>query len=282
MVWHVYLGYLLIIIMSSHDHFTRSSKKMSLEESIAKLNSELSAQILNLTNEVRSTKDEVLNLKDVIIKRLQEENSLLHDRCSLLENKVISLESSVNHIEQYGRRNNVVISGIPDDISDNNLEGTVINILRDVDVNIEKNDLEACHRIGKSDPRSSSKKTIIRFVNRKYCKKALLNRKNLANINSEVKYNFTRNNKIFINESLTKANESLSFCGWKLKRAGLIYSYYTKDRFVHLKKNENGKAIKIHHMSLLNEMFPEFVFFDDDDREIFVDASPNVSGQSSY
>ena len=66
--------------MSSHDHFTRNSKKMSLEESIAKLNSALSAQILNLINEVYSTKDEVLNLKDVIIKRLQEENSLLHDR----------------------------------------------------------------------------------------------------------------------------------------------------------------------------------------------------------
>ena len=159
------------------------------------------------------------------------------------------------------------------------IQWSVKNILRNVDVNVEKNDLEACHRIGKSDPRSSSKKTIMRFVNRKYCKKALLNRKNLANINSEVKYNFTRNNKIFINESLTKANESLAFCGRKLKQAGLIYSCYTRDKVVHLKKkNEHGKAIKIHHMSLLNEMFPEFVFFDDDDREIFVD----VLGQSSY
>ena len=75
-----------------------------------------------------------------------------------LENNVVSLESSINHIEQYGRRNTVAISGIPDNISDNNLEGTVINILRDIEINIEKNDLDTCHRIGKSDPRTSSKK----------------------------------------------------------------------------------------------------------------------------
>ena len=57
--------------MSFHDHYTRSSHKMSFEEAIAKLQNELSSQISSLTNEVRSTKDEVTDLKDVIIKRLQ-------------------------------------------------------------------------------------------------------------------------------------------------------------------------------------------------------------------
>ena len=270
-------------MMSSHEHFTRSSKKMSLEEAISKLNSDLSAQISSLTIEVRSTKDEVLNLKDVIIKRLQEENSLLRDRCSKLENKVVSLESSINHIEQYGRRNNLVISGIPDDISDSDLEDTVTDLMKDVDVNIQRNDIEACHRIGKSDPRTASKKTIVRFVNRKHCKKALISRKKFATINTEVKYNFSRNNKIFINESLTNANESLAYCGRKLKREGEIYSCYTREGVVHIKKSEHERATKVHHMSKLHELFPQFVFFDnDDDRDIFVDASPNVSGQSSY
>ena len=54
-------------------------------------------------------KDEFLNMKDVIIKRLQEENELLRSRCSKLENKVVLLEQSVNQVEQYGRRNNIVI-----------------------------------------------------------------------------------------------------------------------------------------------------------------------------
>ena len=110
----------------------------------------------------------------MIIKRLQEENDLLWARCSKLENKVIDLESSINHIEQYGRRNNIVISGIPDDINDNDLEFTVTKLMKDVDVYIDSGDIEACHRIGRSDHKTSSKKTIVHFVNRKYCKKALV------------------------------------------------------------------------------------------------------------
>ena len=154
--------------------------------------------------------------------------------------------------------------------------------MKDVDVYIDSGDIEACHRIGKSDHKTSSKKTIVRFVNRKYCKKALLNRKNFAHINSEIKYNFKRNNQIFINESLTKVNESLAFCARKLKRAGVIYSSYTREGVVHVKKDEHEKAIKVHHMNVLYDNFPDFVFFEDDEREVFVDASPNASGQSSY
>ena len=57
--------------------------------------------------------------------------------------------------------------------------------------------------------------------------------------------------------------------------------------FVHIKKSEHTKAIKVRHINSSHEQCPEFVFFDDDDdddddRDLFVDASPNVSGQSPY
>ena len=204
MVWHIFHLFILLIdfMMSSHDHYTRSSKKMSLEEAIANLQSHLSEKVTILTTEVRSIKNEVTNLKDVIIKRLQDENELLRAKCNKLENKVVSLELSIDLFEQYGRRNNIVISGIPDDISDNDLESsTVTDIMKDVDVDINSSDLEACHRIGKSDRRTACKKTIVRFTDRKYCKKAFLKRKTFATINTLTNYNFRRNNQIFINES---------------------------------------------------------------------------------
>ena len=116
----------------------------------------------------------MINLKDVIIKRLQEKNELLRAKCNKLENKVVSLEWSLVQVAQYSRRSNFVISGIPDDISDNDLESIVFNIMKDFDVDINSTDIEACHRIGKSDRRAASKKTIVCFINRKYCKKALL------------------------------------------------------------------------------------------------------------
>ena len=84
------------------------------------------------------------------------------------------MKSSISQVKQYDRRNNIVISSIPDDISDNDLERTVIDIMKVVDVYINSSYIEACHRIGKSDRRIASKKTIVRFINRKYYKKALL------------------------------------------------------------------------------------------------------------
>ena len=71
-------------------------------------------------------------MKDVIIKRLEDENALLRSRCCKLEDKTVSHESSVNQVEQYGRRNNIVISGIPDDVADDGLEDAVISIMGDV------------------------------------------------------------------------------------------------------------------------------------------------------
>ena len=82
--------------------------------------------IINLEKKILSRFDglnkELLNLKDVIIKDLQLENQRLRMKVKNLENKVMSLEINGNHLEQYGKRNNLEITGIPDDVSDENLE----------------------------------------------------------------------------------------------------------------------------------------------------------------
>ena len=70
-------------------------------------------------------KDEISNLKDTVIKRLQEENQILRQKCNKLEAKIVKLETEQNSLAQYGRRNNIVISGIPDSIDDSNLENTI-------------------------------------------------------------------------------------------------------------------------------------------------------------
>ena len=80
---------------------------------------------------------------------------------------------------KYGRRNNVILSGIPESVSEDVLEESVISVLADIDVLVESQDVEACHRFDKPD-RDKSQKTIVRFVNRKNCKKFYLTRKNLA------------------------------------------------------------------------------------------------------
>ena len=125
--------------MSSHGYHTRNNtpptenqttqqSNVSTDQSsndetslIARLESKLLSRFDNLSTEF-------LNLKDIIIKNLQIENECLRNIVSYLNKRIISLESNHNMLEQYGRRNNIEITGIPDTVQDNELESKVTEI----------------------------------------------------------------------------------------------------------------------------------------------------------
>ena len=129
----------------THKYNTQTKKKVVVSnEALAKVEE-------NIISTINCLKEEIINLRDIVIKWLQEENKTLQEKCSKLENDIISNESSVNALEQYGRRNNIAVSGIPGHVSERDLEETVISVLSDFEVNVSANDVEACHRIGKPD-----------------------------------------------------------------------------------------------------------------------------------
>ena len=185
-----------------------------------------------------------------------------------------TLEQNLNSLGQYGRRSNLVLSGIPESIPDNQLENTVASVLSDIGVSIQSEEIEACHQFGKTDRKTKSKKTIICFVNRKHCKKALLNKKKLSNINNK-KFNFNTGTKLYINKNLIPVNESIAFNCRKLK-SNIIHTCYTREGIVHIIQEESSKPFKILHISKLYEIFPDFIFVDDEKGDV------NTSVLSSY
>lgn len=84
--------------------------------------------------------------------------------------------------------------------------------------------MEDFHRIGKFN--NGSKMTIIRFINRKSCKKVLLNRKQLGTLNYS-KRHLDSGTKVFINENLIIRNELLAFNCRLLKRKKQVYVTFT-------------------------------------------------------
>ena len=216
----------------------------------------------------------------MVIKRLQDENTRLQSKCKSLEDKVTSSEDNLNSLDQFGRRNNIVLSGIPECVADNALEATVASILADIDVDVDSNVLEICHRFGKPERTTKSRKTIVRFTNRKYCKKALLNQKKLANLDNE-KHQLGSSNKIFISENLSWMNENIAFEARKLKRRGAIHGYFTRDGVVHIKLREHDKAIKILHK---NHFCKYILDHEEEEEDLFHDVSQEVNNsvQSSY
>ena len=128
----------------------------------------------SIVQSISSLKDEIINLKYIVFKNQQHENARLKVKCEKFEKRVAILELNHNDLTQYGRRNNVAFSHIPEKVTNNNLEKTVISVLSDIDVQVKPRDIEASHGVDKRT--SKTQKTIAEFVNRKNCEKILANK----------------------------------------------------------------------------------------------------------
>ena len=124
--------------------------------------------------------EKLTSMENAIISSLQKENKRLSDKLDAVEFvndklavRVANLERNHWKFSQYERRNNVEIAGIPNEVDDNNLEQKVCEIFKSIDVDLNPNEIEACHRLPYSakEDRSKPKWTIIkvvRNVNRHY------------------------------------------------------------------------------------------------------------------
>ena len=114
----------------------------------------------NIVNRINFLKDEIINLKEIVIRNLQDENENLRRWCERLEKWCSKYESDHNALTQYGRRNNATLSGIPQFVSEDASEESMISVLAD------SQHIQGCHRFGKSD-RDKSQKTVVRFCEQK-------------------------------------------------------------------------------------------------------------------
>ena len=82
-----------------------------------------------------------------------------------LEEQIISLERSQAKSQQYSQCNNIELSGILNDIPEDNLERVVIDICHDSDLEIEPKDIKGCHCLLASRySRDSNKIVIVRSL----------------------------------------------------------------------------------------------------------------------
>ena len=131
--------------------------------------------------------------------------------------------------------------------------------MSNINVNIEQIDIEACHRFGKPEVKSKSKKTANRFVNRKNCNKIFENKKKLSKLNNG-KHNFREETKIFVNESFTPMNEFIAFNYRKLRRKELIHTCYSRNGVLNIKMTGKSRPVKTFHMESLLNLFLGFDF----------------------
>ena len=144
----------------------------------------------------------------------------------------------------------IKITGIPDSVPDQNFEDKVVDILKEVSVNVSPKDMQDYHRFGVSKiaQRNSSP-----FYEYKACQETSRSRKNFWK-------NASPNCNVFINENLTVKNNEIAFLGRKPKCSGHLDKIYTRDRTVHISSPEihRRKVLKIYHINDLHNPISGF------------------------
>ena len=113
--------------------------KIEIMETNLRNQSEINEQIKQHNNALENKYDLLLK----IYRSLEQEVSFFTDTLYNIECRTI-------HNKQYSQRENIIISGIPDIINQNHLEGKVLEILRTIGLNsISSYDTAACHRLRK-------------------------------------------------------------------------------------------------------------------------------------
>ena len=156
--------------------------------------------------------DLVKNLRDELKKKDDDFRKLVNLRLYLIE-------WNQNILKQYGRRDTIEITGIPEGIEQKNLEQEVIDIFREAKVavnrqHIKPTDIQAVHRLGGGNT------VIMKVVNRKFAKAALAYGSNLKGNKL-----YGEDTRIFINENLSP---DIRFLDYAVRQALKTTSSSTK------------------------------------------------------
>ena len=237
-----------------------SSKILNLSESAlhSLKKSDLVQKIIDLKEKVivdtdfHKLSDQIHKLTEAIDqisaenRKLTSELVITKNVNSRLEERIINLEKNQAKGEQYSRRNNVELSGIPNSICDEDLENTVINICKESGIDVDARDIEGCHRLPLSrNSRGHDKRVIVKFVNRKYAEALLKDKKQISGKNFG---HLHVTNKVFVSVSLSPYRFIWGKCK-DLQRQRKVHHVFCLGGIVIIKLSENGSPIKLHHIS---------------------------------
>ena len=123
----------------------------------------------NIRNQISNLNDLISHL-DSRNQKIRIELAVVKSVNIKLEERIISLENSKAKSEQYSRRINTELSGIPNDIPESNLKKVVTDIFHSSGFEIEPKDIEDYHclQVSRHSRNSNRRVIIIKLLKRKH------------------------------------------------------------------------------------------------------------------
>ena len=200
----------------------------------------------------KTTCDQLGQLQSSSSQSLQQSVQELTSVVSELKEELESSRDKYDDLEQYSRRNNIRISGIPETDSQAT-ESLVCNALNQyLESPILPTDIDRCHRIFRPsaavNPRSAPKDIIVKFVSYK-TKASLLSKVPMEKLRAD---NLTKppDGRIYVSDDLTRTRSKIFFKTRKLKKMKQIKDTYSRDGRIIIKT----KTDRVLHVTTEKEL----------------------------
>lgn len=193
------------------------------------------SEMLKLSEMLKDTfRGEIVNLVDSVVQgvlkglndriaSLEEKNRNLESQNKALVTRVKTLESAAEQAEQYSRRNCLRISGI-DEVYGENTDDIVLKMASDIGSDIQINDIDRSHRIGKPNAqRIRPREVIVKFA-------TFRARQKLFKMKKALKDNGYTG--VFLNEDLTKIRNQVVYEARQVVKADRAKGAWTSDGII--------------------------------------------------
>ena len=201
----------------------------------------------------KSLEQKLTTIKDEIIESLKKENKQLRSELVDTKSKLKSVERDIVNLQQYDRRNNVEIVGIPKEVSDKNLESKVLELFKFLKIEVSKDDIEACHRLRKKPGEKGPARSIVRFVNRKHAE-VLLRCNKLLKKSDLTKIQLSSKN-IYINCNLCPYNRMLWGKCKALYNKEAISRFWVFNGQLNIVVDDENERIRVCHIDDIKDVF---------------------------
>lgn len=214
------------------EQFSDYTKNLEYHNSIV---TDLKETIKDLKNEVQDVKKEAILIKT--------ENTVL-------KNEIENLKSEITELQQYSRRSNLEISGLPE-IENENINETVDKVLSSLDVSKPHN-IIVSHRVPTSR-KDRHKSIIVQFATKNQRDVCITAAKTKHLLASDINTRFDTS-PIYVNEHLAPAVKKLLFQSKVFKKDNNFKFCWVKEGKVFLRKNENSRVYRIRKDTDLKEI----------------------------
>lgn len=174
--------------------------KNDVDAKLDTIRADTNAKINELTDTVKflsAKHDEQLEINSGLENKL----ALIERHQQLVKQKILHHDKEMDALEQYGRRNCLVLHGVAESEGENTDAVFVDTVSSRIGVNIEQRDLDRSHRLGKPNADGRPRPIIAKFARYNVRSNVFANKKRLKGSNVMLTESLTRHRVIVFNEA---------------------------------------------------------------------------------